>query len=417
MAKSKTRSLSFPIAPVPPPSAYERRILLLTVGLAPQIVTETLYALAFPPDDSGEGAFIPTEIHIVTTTKGRDAVAAHLLDPKTGQIAALARDYVLPDLTGALTPERVHVITDKSGGALSDIASHDQNARTADLIIDIVRRLTEDDSAALHVSLAGGRKTMGFLIGYALSLFGRPQDRLSHVLLDPRLENHPSFFYPPPEPIALDTRSGEKVSTAGANITLAHVPFLTLRLGMPQELLERGASYSETIHRAQMGFAEPRLVIDHSRQSISCHGKIIRLEPLRLAFYAWLARRRAEGTGDGGAIGWWETGPKDGAAIVAEYRRIAGVGEGKIADQEGQLAEGVPKEKFEQNKHHINNVLSTHLSIFAAPYSIHERGKIPGTSYSRFGLELDPAAISFGSIEEREGENPGVAPEEERDVP
>jgi CRISPR-associated protein (TIGR02584 family) len=30
--------------------------------------------------------------------------------------------------------------------------------------------------------MPGERKTMGFYVGYALSLFGRAQDRLSHVI-------------------------------------------------------------------------------------------------------------------------------------------------------------------------------------------------------------------------------------------
>jgi CRISPR-associated protein (TIGR02584 family) len=43
---------------------------------------------------------------------------------------------------------------------------------------------TADPQASLHVSIAGERKTMGFYVGYALSLFGRTQGRLSHVLND-----------------------------------------------------------------------------------------------------------------------------------------------------------------------------------------------------------------------------------------
>jgi CRISPR-associated protein (TIGR02584 family) len=34
------------------------------------------------------------------------------------------------------------------------------------------------------MSIAGGRKTMGFYAGYALSLYGRAQDRMSHVLVE-----------------------------------------------------------------------------------------------------------------------------------------------------------------------------------------------------------------------------------------
>jgi CRISPR-associated protein (TIGR02584 family) len=41
--------------------------------------------------------------------------------------------------------------------------------------------LTSDPDSALHVSLAGGRKTMRFFAGYALSLFAFDRNRGPHV--------------------------------------------------------------------------------------------------------------------------------------------------------------------------------------------------------------------------------------------
>ena len=72
------------------------------------------------------------------------------------------------------------------------------NDATADAITERLRAFTADPETALHVSIAGGRKTMGYYLGYALSLFGRPQDRLSHVLVSPPFESHPQFYYPSP---------------------------------------------------------------------------------------------------------------------------------------------------------------------------------------------------------------------------
>ncbi|HOE41084.1 MAG TPA: hypothetical protein PLB25_05580 [Rhodoferax sp.] len=52
---------------------FPRRLLLAVSGLTPQIVTETLYALAadeFAP-------FVPTEVHLITSAEGaRRAVLA-----------------------------------------------------------------------------------------------------------------------------------------------------------------------------------------------------------------------------------------------------------------------------------------------------------------------------------------------------
>ena len=47
------------------------------------------------------------------------------------------------------------------------------DAFIADAITALVRALTADPGSAVHASIAGGRKTMGFYLGYALSLFGR----------------------------------------------------------------------------------------------------------------------------------------------------------------------------------------------------------------------------------------------------
>jgi CRISPR-associated protein (TIGR02584 family) len=78
------------------------------------------------------------------------------------------------------------VIIGPDENPLEDIVTEADNVAVADFITEKVRAVTADPEASLHVSIAGGRKTMGFYLGYALSLFGRPQDRLSHVLVSAR---------------------------------------------------------------------------------------------------------------------------------------------------------------------------------------------------------------------------------------
>ena len=50
----------------PLPPTFPRRVLLAVPGLTPQIVTETLYALAVTQDP----AWIPTEIRIINMAEG-----------------------------------------------------------------------------------------------------------------------------------------------------------------------------------------------------------------------------------------------------------------------------------------------------------------------------------------------------------
>ena len=51
-----------------PPEKYPRRVLLAVTGLSPQIVTETLYALAV------ERCWIPTEVRVITTLQGAEEI-------------------------------------------------------------------------------------------------------------------------------------------------------------------------------------------------------------------------------------------------------------------------------------------------------------------------------------------------------
>ena len=56
----------------------------------------------------------------------------------------------------------------------------------------------EDNGTELHVSIAGGRKTMSALLFSCMSLLGREQDKVYHELLLPALEGGvtPTFYYP-----------------------------------------------------------------------------------------------------------------------------------------------------------------------------------------------------------------------------
>lgn len=52
-----------------------RKVLVAIVGMSPQVVTETLWALR------RERGFIPDEIRVILTRAARDCVVHDLLDP------------------------------------------------------------------------------------------------------------------------------------------------------------------------------------------------------------------------------------------------------------------------------------------------------------------------------------------------
>ncbi len=97
------------------PATYPRRILLAVTGLSPQIVNETVYTLA-------------VERRPVWVL------------PKSGSSPARAARRSTTSSRRRTTPR----------------------LRISDFITEEVRAITADPKASLHVSIAGGRKTMGF---------------------------------------------------------------------------------------------------------------------------------------------------------------------------------------------------------------------------------------------------------------
>ncbi|MCS6781453.1 MAG: CRISPR-associated ring nuclease Csm6, partial [Geminicoccaceae bacterium] len=257
-------------------------------GLSPQVVTETLYALAVRPPE-GRAAFVPTEIHLITTATGAEHARLNLLSERPGWFHQLRRDYDLPEI--AFGPEHLHVLTAASGAALEDIRAPEDNERAADFITDKVRELAADPSAALHVSIAGGRKTMGFYLGYALSLYGRPQDRLSHVLVSPPYESHPQFYYPTPYEYVFHTLDTQHrpLDARKAEVTLASIPFVRLREGLPPRLLRGAASLSQVVSSANRSLEPPRLVLEVRARRALADGLDIPLGPTEFAVLLWIA--------------------------------------------------------------------------------------------------------------------------------
>jgi CRISPR-associated protein (TIGR02584 family) len=370
------------------PQTYPRRILLAVTGLSPQVVTETLYALSI----AREPAYVPTEVHVVTTAEGANRVRLALLSADPGWFARLCRDYSLPTI--AFDDVHVHVLADASGGALDDIRTPADNERAADFITEVVRALTLDPQAALHASIAGGRKTMGFYLGYALSLYGRPQDRLSHVLVDEPFESSWDFFYPTPYSRVITVRGDKLADTKDARVTLAEIPFVSLRHGLPDALLEGRASFSGSVAAARDALRPPVLIVDVAGRRIGAGGRIVPLPPAELALLCVFARALLDGEGRLAAPSKGAPDPAWAARYLRELRAVAG----EIADldaTERALRRGMDGDYFSVHKSKLHRVLNNALGkAAAAPYLIDDGGVRP----RRYGLALPSHAVRFGSV-------------------
>ncbi len=376
------------ISSVAAPPSHTRRVLLAVTGLSPQVITETIYALATRPTP-----WIPTEIHVITTLEGAKRVRLALLSEDPGWFHRLCRDYKLPAI--AFTPEHhIHVLTAQNGTPLDDIRQPEDNEAAADFITEMVRSFTADSTSALHVSIAGGRKTMGYYLGYALSLYGRSQDRLSHVLVSEPFESNWEFFYPTPYSRVLISRDNKLADTQEAVVTLADIPFVSLRHELPSHLLGEQAHFSRSVAAARAALAGPSLRIDLSNRRIQAAGCIVSLRPAALALLTLFARRvlanepSIEGPNKHFPDQAWAK------RFLAEYHSIRGV-MGDTDATERTLAAGMDNDYFQQHLSHLHRQLQRAMGASAArPYLI-QGGK---TRPRRYCLDLPPEVISFGSV-------------------
>jgi CRISPR-associated protein (TIGR02584 family) len=372
------------------PEQFPRRVLLALGGMSPQVVTETLYFLCVKQNP----VFVPTEVHLITTTVGRAEAIDGLLDDD-GEFHAFLKDY---GLEGEIdfTVEHLHPIVDDMNNHLRDIRSESDNVAAADMITEHVRRITSDPECALHVSITGGRNTLGFYLGYALSMFGRPQDRLSHVLVPYEFQGNDQFFYPPPKPESIKGRNGVSLNTAHAEITLADIPFVSLRHGLPKSLLEGRATYSQTVSAIKRALAPPKLVIDVASRQIWAGEILIEMPPQLFSWYAWMAQRRKSVDTYNGHVSWRDDNIADD--FLAVYKRVVGSMAHDFEATAATLSNGMTKEFFDEKKSRVNRWLDDTLGKAGmTPYAISSTGNRPRT---RFGLSLNPDQIRFTVIEQ-----------------
>lgn len=377
------------------PSSFPRRVLLLVVGTTPQILTETLWALV-----NRETAFVPTEIHVMTTVDGAKRIELQLLK----QGAYFDQFCVEYGVTGKIDfrMDYVQVIQDQSGRMLRDIVTPEDNESAADQIIEWIRQFACDDKCAIHACLAGGRKTMGFYLGYGMSLLGRRQDRLSHVLVTQDFENNHEFFYIPRREKVLVIQDmtgpnggGRPVTTLDAKIWLAEIPFVRLGDGMPKELRSGKITYTKTVEATQRVLANNEILIDVSARKLVCAGEEIRLPAKDLAFYLWFARRRSIL----GEKSWITYNSNDSTKEVPEFlRAYLDILKGDELNPFYEEARKKLQNGFDgavywaQPKNKIKAAITRVLGRRAEPYLIHtsKRGKI--TFYS---LTLLPSMIQI----------------------
>lgn len=268
-----------------------KNILFLVTGMTPQIITETIWALACDPDR--EDQWVPDEVHVMSTEHGLNQIRQRLI--KEGHFQKLMTDYQLPNII--FNSATIHSINDANHNPLVDLKSPEENELAGDAICSKIREFTQQDNVSLHVSIAGGRKTMGFYAGYALSLYGRAQDQMSHVLVDERYEAAINFFYPSPNKNDFSLNRDHAVigPSIEARIWLANIPFVRLKDAIKEKhQLNGNDSFTDVVSKINDSFNDVNLCINLDNNTVCINDKyeISNLPPREFALLHWFAEKR-----------------------------------------------------------------------------------------------------------------------------
>jgi len=293
----------------------------------------------------------------------------------------------------AFSQENIHVIRSADGRQADDISTEADHVAMADFILSHIKRLTDDQNTVIHASLAGGRKTMTFFMGYALSLYGRVCDTLSHVLVTDGFESLRDFYYPTPYDHTLPGRNNNELLNAkDARVTLTDIPFVRLRDEIPQSLIAGQASYAQVIERLNLSSRPLFLVIDLPRCQLICSDIDIPMAPINLAFYLWFVERHLQNMPP---LEVPPKGTKDkiyASEFLRQYRKVVDAFKADDAAMTG-LKDGMSHDYFSERKSRVMRDLKHYLGEeLAKRYGIQvldRRGR-----YQRFGLAIPRDKLS-----------------------
>ena len=258
-----------------------KNILVALSGLTPQVITETLYCL------SVKKKITIDEIYIVTTQRGKDIITGkdkeynikRKYPPLISEIEKLCSRYKV-NLPKFANTSKYIITADEQTTEMYDIRNDTHNKLFPNKICEVLKKLSSSNDNVLHCSVSGGRKTMSVDMALAISIFGRNNDKLYHVLTDDKLEF--SKFYP-------DSAQESKM------LEIAEIPFIRLRSLLAKSTnnkLFNNMSYLDIVKHLQNELKllnTDRLILNIRRGEIFYgENEIIKIPPIQSKLYKFI---------------------------------------------------------------------------------------------------------------------------------
>ena len=229
---------------------HKRIILVSAMGTSPAVLTNTVWGLAHQ-----KPSIVPDEIVVFITKRGKELLSQKLFGEGVWNEmrSNLKREKIEIDGKLVFGATSIRVIPDAEGNEIEDLRTGDDNLRAADFMLSQLRQYTEDSETELHVSIAGRRKTISALLFSCMSLLGREQDKVYHVLLPPALEGGvtPTFYYPKRGSTYTAQVTGKKHKAKDLQCELFEVMFVRMRGWYQEKFNAIPPSYRALVARVQ----------------------------------------------------------------------------------------------------------------------------------------------------------------------
>ena len=369
-----------------------KNILLAVVGLSPQVVTETLFALHQQRREVHA-------IHLITTRQGKEKVNANLLSPRDGRYYQYLRECDIDQSGIDFSVENVHTIKNKNGIEIDDITDDEENEWLLKKCLELTFNFTRDSNTAVLFSIAGGRKTMSACLMVAAQMYGRPQDRVFHILVSPEFESNRDFYFPPRKsiPIELKDKDGQPYikETKYAKINLVPIPFVSIRDQISNDLLHEPKDPA-TLMLSLVRDKPYALTVDIPASKLTYKTLEIDMMPAKLALYALFALQKKECKKDLSSCKGCDDCFLDirqvfdrQSEITALYKKIEGSREPSEMSNTGIVA--LNAENFNSYKTKIRKDMEKGFGLYALPElaieSVGEKGA------TRYGIKIDKRNI------------------------
>jgi CRISPR-associated protein (TIGR02584 family) len=227
-------------------------ILIATMGASPAVLTETVWSLSH-----ATLSVVPDEIVVLTPKNCADRLKKEILSGEESVwnrlLKELVKDKINIDGKLVFGEMSIHVIPDAHKNAMWDLRSSEDNLLAADFMMQEIRKYSESPDTEIIASIAGGRKTMSALLLSCMTLLGREEDKVVHVLLPEELEGvaEPPIYFPQKGVTHVSKRTGKKYKGDKLCSELFEVPFVRMRGWYNEKFKTNPPTYLSLVKKIQ----------------------------------------------------------------------------------------------------------------------------------------------------------------------